>query len=258
MDKDTNDLRQSALLDPATAYGSPQEVEQDSSLSPADKLAILQRWEAQAQQLAEAEQESMSGGEPNRLGEVGAARLRMEDVVSSHPDPAQGDRPAPRAGHFARPVGEIIHADQEIDEAALRLSMQEHPFLPVADGDEIVGVLTYTDLARGRRARALESAPLTARVLMSTGFAFCYQDDAVTTAHALMDRHGREHLLVVDADGALVGMLRRADLPASAQAPGNPQHSGMRQEPGRGIADPAPPSGLDVYADRPRVRIAQR
>jgi CBS-domain-containing membrane protein len=93
---------------------------------------------------------------------------------------------------------------------------------------------------------------------MSTGLAFCYQDDAVTTAHALMDRHGREHLLVVDADGALVGMLRREDLPAGAQAAGIPQDPDGPQEPGRGVADPTPPSGLDVYSDRPRVRIAQR
>lgn len=261
MANDVDTHGQSAPPDPAAAYGSPEELEKDPGLSPDDKLAILRQWEAQAQQLATAEQENMGGGEPSQLGEVASARLRMEDVVASQPGQADGD--GPRAGRFARPVGEIVHADQEIDEAALRLSMQEHPFLPVADGDEIIGVLTYADLARGRRARTLESAQITARVLMSGGLAFCYRDDPVTTTHALMDANGRDHLLLVDADGGLIGMVSRADLPpATAREAGDaqvsPDHPGMPRKPARGDAGPAHTSGLDVYADGPRIQIARR
>ncbi len=261
MANDVDTHGQSVPLDPAAAYGSPEELEKDPRLSPDDKLAILRRWEAQAQQLAIAEQENMSGGEPSQLGEVASARLRMEGVVASQPGQADGD--GPHAGRFARPVGEIVHADQEIDEAALRLSMQELPFLPVADGDEIVGVLTYADLARGRRARTLELAQITARVLMSGGLAFCYRDDGVTTAHALMDANGRDHLLVVDSDGGLVGMVSREDLPpARARAAGaaqvSPDHPGMPRKPARGGADPDQMGGLDVYAGRPRIQIARR
>lgn len=261
MANDVDDRRQSAPLDPAATYGSPEELEKDPRLSPDDKLAVLRRWEAQAQQLATAEQENMSGGEPSQLGEVAAARLRMEGVVAPQPERAVGA--GPHAGRFARPVGDIVHADQEIDEAALRLSMQEHPFLPVADGDEIVGVLTYADLARGRRARTLESAQVTARVLMSGELPFCYQDDAVPTAHALMDANGRDHLLVVDSEGGLVGMVSRKDLPQAgsqeaADAQVRADHPGMPREPAQDVADPAKTSGLDVYSDRPRIQIARR
>jgi CBS domain-containing protein len=65
------------------------------------------------------------------------------------------DGASPRVRQFARPMRETVHADQEIDEAALRLSLQERPLLPVTDGDEIVGVLTQRGLApeRGKPRR---------------------------------------------------------------------------------------------------------
>jgi CBS domain-containing protein len=165
---------------------------------------------------------------------------------------------SPRVRQFARPMREIVHADQEIDEAAVSLSLQEGPLLPVIDGDEIVGVLTQGDLVRARQAEQAEGAQLIARVVMSSDLAFCYLDDDVATARALMDGHGCDHLLVIDADQALVGLVGREDLPAvsAAEAPSHDRAVVVepRGEDAPGIAKTIQPGGLDVYAERPKLK----
>jgi CBS domain-containing protein len=260
MTKDAARLR-AALLDPAAVFGSPEEVERDARLSQEDKLAILKSWEEDARELAVAEDENMAGGEPSRLEEVVAARVRLTGIVEqSAKRPGAGADPArQRVRRFARPAREIVHADHEMDEAALRLSLQEHPVLPVSDGDQIVGVIARTELAEGAEAKASGTARVTARVVMTTDLAFCYLDDDVTTAQALMDKHGCRHLMVVDRDRVLIGTLKRDDLPsvsdrASQTLQALPEVVVPREAHAQGMASTIQPGGLDVYAERPKLK----
>jgi CBS domain-containing protein len=154
---------------------------------------------------------------------------------------------------FAKPVREVIHADHEMDEAALRLSLQEHPVLPVIDADQIVGVLTRTELAEAAEKKN-ENVRITARVMMTTDLAFCYLDDDVSTARALMDKHGCNHVLVVDREQVLVGALERADLPASDGRAGSSEDLEPREEETQGVANTIQPGGLEVYHERPKIK----
>jgi CBS domain-containing protein len=260
MTKDSARVR-AALLDPASVFGSPEEVEHDDTLSKEEKLAILGSWEEDAHELAVAEDENMSGGEPSRLEEVVAARARLTgtaEPASAEPGKGAAGPGRTRVRRFARPVREIIHADHEMDEAVLRLSLQEHPVLPVADGDEIVGVLARSELARAADEQNRD-VRITARVMMTTDLAFCYLDDDVTTARALMDKHGCNHLMVVDRSGALVGTLERDDLPAASaretrSLQERPEVVERREEHGQGVASTIQPGGLDVYDERLTIR----
>jgi CBS domain-containing protein len=257
MTKDNAARVRAALLDPAAVFGSPEEVERDAALSREEKLAILESWQEDAHELAVAEDENMGGGEPSRLDEVAAARARLTGAEQ----PAARRSPCParmRVRRFARPVREIIHADQEMDEAALRLSLQEHPVLPVADADQIVGVLARSELARAAEEENRD-VRITARVMMTTDLAFCYLDDDVTTARALMDKHACNHLMVVDRDQVLVGTLERDDLPAASarethSLQDRPDVVEPREEHAQGVATTIQPGGLDVYDERPTIK----
>lgn len=256
MDKNIGEPLTSVRSNPAAVYGSPAQVEADTTLSRAEKLAILESWEEDARELQVAESENMGGGEPSRLDEVVAARVR---VAESEPGSADDTSSTP-VRDLARPVRETLHADQEVDEAALRLSLQEIPVLPVADGDEIVGVLTRDHLAAAREAEESESARITARMVMSSDLAFCYLDDDTTTAHTLMDLSGSDHLLVIDVEGALVGILGRHDLPPARTTQAQSLQRQDLVEPRHrvaGVAKTVQPGGLDVYADRPKIRLPQ-
>ena len=59
-----------ALLTPQKIFDLPMEVVETESLTAKQKLEVLKRWEADAHDLEVATDESMSGGERSRLGEV--------------------------------------------------------------------------------------------------------------------------------------------------------------------------------------------
>jgi len=259
MMKDTAARLEAAILDPASVFRSPDQVEHDPTLGRDDKLAILRSWEEDARELAVAEEENMAGGEPSRLDEVVAARGRVERSIESA---AQGqDASLLPIRHFARPVRETIHADHEIDEALVRLSLQQCPVLPVIDGDEIVGIIGEADLVRARAEGG--PARLTARHLMTTEVPFCYLDDALKVAHELMDRRGCDHLLVVDGERALAGVLGREALPSGSKAEPHamqdrPDVVESRNEKAQGIGTKTQPGGLEVYAERPIIKKVPR
>jgi CBS domain-containing protein len=251
-----------ALLDPTAVFAAPEEVERDAALSRDEKLAIFAHWEEDALELAE-DEAGDTGRAARRLEEVRAARARLAgEPGAAEQRQAGGGAGRQRVRRFARPVHDIIHADHEMDEAALQLSLQEHPVLPVADGDQIVGVLARAELARAAEQQTRD-ARITARVMMTTDLAFCYLDDDVATARALMDKHGCDHLMVIDRDGVLVGTLERGDLPAAS--PGatqslqeRPEDVDSHENHGQGVASTIQPGGLDVYGERPTIRASRR
>jgi len=62
-----------AKLNPARIFKSPMDVVETNDIRPAEKLAILQAWEADERALLRAEDEGMSGGEHAHLQKVQAA-----------------------------------------------------------------------------------------------------------------------------------------------------------------------------------------
>ena len=59
-----------ALLTPQKIFDLPMEVVETESLTIKQKMKVLKRWEADAYDLDVATDESMSGGERSRFGEV--------------------------------------------------------------------------------------------------------------------------------------------------------------------------------------------
>lgn len=59
-----------AKLDPSAVFANPEAVLTHAGLSDDEKIEILRRWEYDASELAVAEEEGMTGGEPAMLGRV--------------------------------------------------------------------------------------------------------------------------------------------------------------------------------------------
>ena len=59
-----------ALLTPEKIFNLPMEVVDTESLTTEQKLKVLKQWEADAHGMEVAADESMTGGERSRLGEV--------------------------------------------------------------------------------------------------------------------------------------------------------------------------------------------
>lgn len=253
-----------ALQDPKAAFESPAAVERDPDLTRAEKVAILTAWENDAREMAVAEEENMGGGEPSLVEEVVAARTRVaggspaETETASHKQ--GGAAPDPevlRVRHFMRYPGTEVHPDHDLDEAWARMSSQESRILPVSDGDQIVGVVARGDLELGRQQEPGARRRPSTRDVMSTRIAYVFPDDELATARAMMDRHGCDHLLVIDADRRLIGLLCREDLPIplGPSAPDDDVAAGREGASG-GISSTVQPGGLDVYAETPKVKAS--
>ena len=66
-----------AKRSPARTFKSPMDVVETTDIRPAEKLAILQAWEADERALLRAEDEGMGGGEHAHLHKVQAALDRL-------------------------------------------------------------------------------------------------------------------------------------------------------------------------------------
>lgn len=91
-----------ALLDPAAAFGSPDEVLNRSDLSTQGKVEILCRWAYDASELAVAEEEGMGGGESSKIGAV----MKALDEITGGFD---SEHVAPtKHGGFCVPVQSVV------------------------------------------------------------------------------------------------------------------------------------------------------
>lgn len=76
-----------AMIDPAAAFHSPQDVLRDSRLRVREKIEILSRWAYDSAELSVAEEEGMDGGESADMSEVLRAlnEIATVDVQRSAP-----------------------------------------------------------------------------------------------------------------------------------------------------------------------------
>lgn len=152
---------------------------------------------------------------------------------------------------------ELLHPDHGLDEAAVRFAESGLALLPVVDGDEVVGVMTPADILRGDPA-AHDDAPPTVGHRMSTLIPICSVGETLEAAREAMVADRTPAVLVVDATGALVGIVTRDDLDDDASR----RRRNMRRE-GRedahhvrsaGRATPEPMGTLKSYSVVPRIR----
>ncbi len=76
-----------ALLDPASAFASPEEVRDHNELTTAQKIEILRRWEYEESEVAVAEEEGMVDGTAPMLRRVLMALGELTDEIDTEHTP---------------------------------------------------------------------------------------------------------------------------------------------------------------------------
>lgn len=106
---------------------------------------------------------------------------------------------------------QVARPNDTIQEVAARMAAGDFGFIPVADGDNLVGAITDRDITV--RAVAAGAAP-TARVVefLSRDALVVRADDDLKSALDLMSSRQVRRLPVVDKDGRLVGVVSLGDL----------------------------------------------
>lgn len=109
---------------------------------------------------------------------------------------------------------EIIHPDDSLQLAASKMRDRNIGFLPVCDGDRLIGVLSDRDISVRTLAEGLEPTNLVSGDLVSSPVIYCYEDQDVEEAAKLMEEHQIRRLVILNrANKRMIGVVSLGDLP---------------------------------------------
>ena len=107
---------------------------------------------------------------------------------------------------------QVIGPDEPLCSAARCMRDQGLTALPVCSHDRLVGMLTDRDITRRAVAAGLDPNTATVRQVMTPKVVYCFAADDLSSAAALMRERAVGHLVVLDGELRMVGMLSALDL----------------------------------------------
>lgn len=106
-----------------------------------------------------------------------------------------------------------IRVDDTLQNAAMCMWQNDLGVLPVVDANEkVLGMITDRDIAMAATLHRCTLDMLTVRSTMSKRLWSCSPDDTLAYAEALMRDHQVHRLPVLNANGAIVGMISLNDI----------------------------------------------
>lgn len=106
---------------------------------------------------------------------------------------------------------QVAHPDDTIQQISRRMAEGDFGFMPVAEGDHLIGTITDRDLTvRALSINAPSSAPVSD--FLSRDAVSVRADDDLKIALDLMSRARIRRLPVIDKDSRLVGVVSLGDL----------------------------------------------
>lgn len=111
---------------------------------------------------------------------------------------------------------EVIHPDDTLQTAAEKMRDRDIGFLPVCDGERLIGVLTDRDLITRALADGLEVKAMLGRDLVTSPAIYCFDDQSVDEAAKLMHDNQIRRLVVLSRDKQMVGVISLGDLAMTA------------------------------------------
>jgi CBS domain-containing protein len=107
---------------------------------------------------------------------------------------------------------EVIHPNDTLQTAASKMHDRDIGFLPVCDGDRLIGVLTDRDLITRALAEVTESKAMLGRDLVTSPAIYCFDDQNVDEAAKLMHDNQIRRLVILNRDKRMVGVISLGDL----------------------------------------------
>lgn len=108
---------------------------------------------------------------------------------------------------------EVIYLTETLQTAAQKMRDRDIGFLPVCDGDRLIGVLTDRDLITRALADGLDAKVVLGRDLPTSPAIYCFDNQSVDEAAKLMHDNQIRRLVVLRRDDKrMVGVVSLGDL----------------------------------------------
>ena len=107
----------------------------------------------------------------------------------------------------------VIQPDDSLQFAAKKMRDRNIGFLPVCDGETLLGVISDRDIIIRALAEGMDAAVMLSRDLMTTPAIYCFDDQDVSEAGQVMAENQIRRLVVLSReDQRLVGVISLGDL----------------------------------------------
>jgi len=107
---------------------------------------------------------------------------------------------------------EVIHPDDSLQTAAQKMRDRDIGFLPVCDGDRLIGTVTDRDMIVRVIAEGRDPTTIIGRNLATTPVIYCFEDQSVDEAARIMQENQIRRLVILNRDKRLVGVVSLGDL----------------------------------------------
>ncbi len=108
---------------------------------------------------------------------------------------------------------EVVRPDDTLQDAAQKMCARDVGFLPVCDGQRLVGALTDRDIAVNGVAQGKDPRKTKVKDIATPEVCWCYDDQSVDEASKMMrDREVRRAMVIERGSKQLVGILSVGDL----------------------------------------------
>jgi CBS domain-containing protein len=108
---------------------------------------------------------------------------------------------------------EVIHPTDTLQTAAQKMKLYDIGFLPVYDGNELIGVVSDRDIILRALAEGLDPKVTVGREIVTSPVIYCYDDQSVDDAAHLMNDNQIRRLVVLSRDNKqMVGVISLGDL----------------------------------------------
>lgn len=112
---------------------------------------------------------------------------------------------------------ELVHPNDSLKTAAEKMRFRDVGFLPVYDGDRLVGVLTDRDIVIRVIAEGVDPGKSLSDDWFTKPVVCCYDDQDVEEAARLMEEHQIRRLVILDRNERVVGVVSLGDLARNVQ-----------------------------------------
>jgi CBS domain-containing protein len=111
---------------------------------------------------------------------------------------------------------EVVHPDSSLKDAAQKMRIRDIGFLPVCDGDRVLGVVTDRDIILRATAEGTDPNTSIGQQYVTSPAVYCFDDQDVEDAAKLMEDHQIRRVIVLGRENdRLVGVVSLGDIATS-------------------------------------------
>jgi CBS domain-containing protein len=111
----------------------------------------------------------------------------------------------------------VLQPDDSLQSAAKKMRDRDIGFLPVCDGEDLIGVISDRDITIRALADGMDVNIMLGRDLMTSPAIYCFDDQDVSEAAQIMEENQIRRLVVLSReDNRLVGVVSLGDLARNA------------------------------------------